>query len=220
MAENKQKDFKEFTYPRVSDEDKANIKGMLKGSEADFIEIYNRYEQPIRAYLMSLYYPETIECEADTLHIDTFMKFRQALPKFEGRESVKSRLRRIAYGKYADCMRKVGEIIIGIDPDTTIGQDETSPPSIPDRILCMQNCLDQSLKTSHNKNKCIKGLILYATERSYKEIAEILDIATANAARGFLFKCRKKLTKRNQLEDCLENCSSKAKYNETHSHVR
>jgi DNA-directed RNA polymerase specialized sigma24 family protein len=220
MAKNKQEDFKKFTYPRVSDEDKINIKGMLEGSEADFIEIYNRYEQPIRAYLHSLYYPNTIECEADTLHTDTFIKFRKALPKFKGKESVKSRLRRIAYGLYADCMRKIGEIPIYIDPGIEIGQSGNVLPSATERILCMQNCLDQSLRLSGKKNKCIKGLILHAIGTTAIDIAEILAIATAKAATTFLNSCRKKLIKRDQLEDCLENCASKVQYKESHSHVK
>ncbi len=220
--------------------DKINIKGMLEGSESDFVAIYNRHQQPIRAYLHSLYYPDIICC-ADEIHIDTFMKFRKALPKFRGEESVKNRLRRIAYGLYLDCMRRVGEIFIHVsldhltnnnDYDTNEDDDEIdskeldTPVSAPDLpssieiILCIQNCFDYSLKPASNKNKCIKGLTLYAIGTTYKEIAVILKIASDNSAKNLLFRCRKKLTKKSQLENCLESCSSKVKYKETDSHVK
>lgn len=198
--------------------DKINMKGMLEGNESDFIAIYNRHEQLIRAYLRSLYYPDIICCP-DEIHIDTFMKFRKALPNFRGEESVKNRLRRIAYSLYASCVRKIDDTPIIFKPSDLIDEEGGLPSSI-DRILCMQNCLDQSLKPARNKNKCIEGLTLYAIGATFKEIAERLKIATPGAARVFINSCKKKLTEQEQLRDCLEDCSSKVKYKETYSHVK
>ena len=206
------KDCKQL-YPRVSEEDCINILEMLAGKEEGFIAIYNRYEQPIRAYLRSLYFPNDILCSFETIHIDTFMKFRRTLPQYRGEENVKNRLRRIAYGLYADCMRKTGKIDFP-NESIIIEEEDTNHSTIIDRILCMQDCLDQSLKSSHNKNKCVKGLILSALGWATKEIAEILKIKTANAARVFLTSCRKKLTNKSQLRDCLEDCKDKVAHQE------
>jgi RNA polymerase sigma-70 factor (ECF subfamily) len=157
------------------------------GDELSFVELLNRFEKPLLNFIYKFIGNRT---EAEDLTQDVFVKVYQAKKYYYPKGALKSWLYTIAANMCLNYKRK--KMPISFDEKIYAAQENPSP----------EETLEKNEKTQLIKNALAKlpknqrlVLILAKFEnRSYKEIADILD-CSVSSVESLLFRARQNLKK-------------------------
>lgn len=165
------------------------IQSVLAGNQADFKSLMERYQQKVFSYLYRFLYENRDAAEDVTQ--SAFIKFYQSLEKFDQSKPVQPWIFRIAHNEAANHLRTVSRKKESrLDDgqwDRITSPDEKQGMETEEQTVLINKALEK-IKTKYRE----VIVLHYFEEKSYQEIAEILNTST-NSVGTLLRRGRLKL---------------------------
>lgn len=165
------------------------IQSVLAGNQADFKSLMERYQQKVFSYLYRFLYENRDAAEDVTQ--SAFIKFYQSLEKFDQSKPVQPWIFRIAHNEAANHLRTVSRKKESrLDDgqwDKIANPDEKQGMETEEQTVLINKALEK-IKTKYRE----VIVLHYFEEKSYQEIAEILNTST-NSVGTLLRRGRLKL---------------------------
>ena len=177
------------------------IKACIPNNEEAFVVLYQRYENRVFQYLMTIMNEATL---AEETLVEVMLAIWKGLNSFKGQSKVSTWIFGIAHHKAVDALRKVTSQQRGGIPLEDIADTEGSNenPMEDAQQKGMALLTNQGLMTLSSDHREILHMAFYE-ELSYPEIAELLGIPV-NTVKTRVYYAKQQLKKRLQRQGVTE----------------
>ena len=177
------------------------IKACIPNNEEAFVVLYQRYENRVFQYLMTIMNEATL---AEETLVEVMLAIWKGLNSFKGQSKVSTWIFGIAHHKAVDALRKVisqqrGRIPLEDIADTE-GSNENPMEDAQQKGMALLT--NQGLRTLSSDHREILHMAFYE-ELSYPEISELLGIPV-NTVKTRVYYAKQQLKKRLQRQGVTE----------------